>query len=261
MENRIDQTFTRLRSKGQKAFIAYISAGDPNLEATKTLAVALEKAGVDIIELGVPFSDPLADGIVNQMAAQRGLESGTTLPGILQCVRELRQYSQIPLVLYTYTNPIYTYGLERFEKEAVEAGVDGVLILDLPPDEDSLQGGALKQIRLIAPTTPSERIQKITAQAQGFIYYVSREGVTGEQSTVATALDERVALIRATTELPIVIGFGVSNPDQAHEIARCADGVVVGSAIVKKIAEFGKHPDLAEKVVAFVQPLVAGAKR
>src|SRR5436853_2049059 len=166
--NRIDQCFARLKGEKSKGFIVYIGAGDPNLEATRQLAVAFEKAGVDILELGVPFSDPLADGIVNQLAAQRALEAGTTPRSVLGCVREIRRESQIPIVLYTYMNPLFAFGFERFHREAESAGVDGFLILDLPPDEDLAEfsvGGNLKRIRLIAPTTPPGRIAEITARA------------------------------------------------------------------------------------------------
>ena len=263
MQNRIDQTFARLREKGQKGFIAYISAGDPDLAATKSLALALEKSGVDILELGVPFSDPLADGIVNQLAAQRALAAGTTPHGVLDCVREIRRESQIPIVLYTYMNPLYVFGFEKFHREAEAAGVDGLLILDLPPDETSPElapVGNLKRIRLIAPTTPPERVAEITAQADGFIYYVSREGVTGEQASVATSVAGRVAEIRKRTGLPVAIGFGVSNPEQAREVAGFGDAVVVGSAIVKRIAQHGRDADLIAKVSEFVEPLARAVK-
>jgi len=264
MPNRIDQKFSDLRAAGQKALIAYISAGDPHLDATRELAWAFEKAGVDLLELGVPFSDPLADGVVNQLAATRALDAGTTVHGVLDCVREIRQKSQLPIVLYTYMNPIYRYGFELFHRDAEAAGVDGLLILDLPPDEDSLNAElsehtGLKRIRLIAPTTPEKRIAQLTAGASGFIYYVSREGVTGERTEVATSLPERVAAIRATTSLPIAVGFGISNPEHVRQVAQHADGIVVGSAIVKQIAEFGKDADLVPKLAAFVAPLVAAA--
>src|SRR3954468_24562188 len=177
MQNRIDFRFQTLRARNEKAFIAYIGAGDPSLSATVDLALALEKSGVDLLELGVPFSDPLADGLVNQLAAQRALEAGATVPGILDCVRQIRQRSQMPIVLYTYLNPIFQFGFDRFHREAGEAGVDGLLLLDLPPEEDQPIEGPL-HIRLIAPTTPPERIEQICGQAAGFIYYVSREGVT-----------------------------------------------------------------------------------
>lgn len=265
MTNRIDQTFARLRERGEKAFIAYISAGDPTLAATKPLALALEKAGTDILELGLPFSDPLADGIVNQLAAQRALDAGATTAGVLDAIRAIRKESEIPIVLYTYMNPLYIMGFQRFHREAEEAGVDGLLILDLPPDESGLTDDLkvetnLRHIRLIAPTTPPERIKAITANAGGFIYYVSQEGVTGERTSVAKSLPEQVAAIRATTDLPIAVGFGISTPEQAREVATVADGVVVGSAIVKRIAEYGREPDLAERIGAIVEPLARAVR-
>jgi len=255
----IDETFARLRVKGEKAFIAYIGAGDPDLETTAALAITLEKCGVDLLELGIPFSDPLADGIVNQLSAQRALEAGTTVRGVLQCVRAIRRESSMPIVLYTYMNPLQSFGMAAFHEEAEAAGVDGILILDLPPEEDH---GAfrIKRIRLIAPTTPPERIAKITARAEGFIYYVSREGVTGEQATVAASIEEHVEEIRKTTDLPIAVGFGISNPEQAGEVARYADAVVGGSAIVKRIGERGRAPGLLEEVASFVRPLVEAVK-
>ena len=263
MQNRIDPTFARLREKGEKGFIAYISAGDPSLAATRELALALEKCGVDLLELGIPFSDPLADGIVNQLAAQRALDAGTTPQGVLNCVREIRRDSQMPIVLYTYMNPVYAFGFQKFLHEAESAGVDGLLILDLPPDETDAElafTGSLKRIRLVAPTTPPARIAEITENADGFIYYISREGVTGEQTSVAGSIADRVAAIRRTTDLPVAIGFGVSNPEQAREVAQSGDAVVVGSAIVKRIAEHGRDADLIAKVSEFVRPLVRAVK-
>jgi tryptophan synthase alpha chain len=260
---RIEQIFEGLRARGRKAMIAYICAGDPDFEATRALALSLEKAGVDILELGVPFSDPLADGIVNQLASQRALEAGATPRGVLECVRKIRRESQIPIVLYTYINPLLVLGFEAFHREAEEAGVDGFLILDLPPDEDAPElatVGNVRRIRLIAPTTPDDRIARITAKADGFIYYVSREGVTGEQSSVSQSIAGRVEAIRRTTQLPVVVGFGVSNPDQAREVAGLADGVVVGSAIVKRIAQFAGRPEMPELVADFVRPLAAAVK-
>jgi len=263
MQNRIDQTFMRLREEGKKGFIAYISAGDPSLTATKELALTFEKNGVDLLELGIPFSDPLADGIVNQLAAQRALDAGTTPRGVLNCVREIRKESQIPIVLYTYMNPLYAFGFKKFLDEAEAVGVDGLLILDLPPDEtdpDLVFTGNLKPIRLIAPTTPPDRIAWITANAGGFIYYISREGVTGEQAGIATSIAERVNAIRETTPLPIAIGFGVSNPEQAAEVAQLGDAVVVGSAIVKRIAQYGDDANLIEKVSEFVGSMARAIK-
>jgi tryptophan synthase alpha chain len=262
-QNRLDLTFAALRAKGQKAFIAYICAGDPDFEGTRELALRLELAGVDVLELGVPFSDPLADGIVNQLASQRALEAGATPRGVLECVRQIRRDSQIPIVLYTYINPLMALGFEAFHREAEEAGVDGMLILDLPPDEDAPElapVGGIRRIRLIAPTTPDERIARITAEADGFIYYVSREGVTGEQASVAESIAGRVEAIRRTTSLPVVVGFGVSSPDQARQVARLADGVVVGSAIVKRIAQFAGQPEMPDLVAEFVRPLAAAVK-
>jgi tryptophan synthase alpha chain len=266
-QNRIDATFDRLRAASQKGFVAYIGAGDPDLARTLDLALALESAGVDILELGVPFSDPLADGAVNQAAASRALAAGTTVGGVLDCVRELRARSALPVVLYTYLNPVYAFGFERFLHEAAAAGVDGVLVLDLPPEEAGrnrelcLRPAALRMIRLIAPTTPPARISQIAGAAEGFIYYVSREGVTGEQATVAASLGEQVAAIRAVTDLPIAVGFGISTPEQARQTAVWADAVVVGSAIVRRVADFGAAPDLAARVAAFVRPLVAAVKK
>ncbi len=259
MENRIDQCFAALRSKDEKAFIAFICAGDPDLARTVELALALEKAGTDILEIGVPFSDPLADGAVNQLAAQRALAAGATVSGVLDCVRQIRARAEIPVVLYTYLNPIFQFGFERFHHEAAKAGVDGLLILDLPPEEDQPLDGP-HHIRLVAPTTPPERIERICARAAGFIYYVSREGVTGVQSTVASTMADRVAEIRRHTTLPIAVGFGISTPEQAREVGKVADGVVVGSAIVQKISENAGEADLAARIEDFVTPLVTGVK-
>lgn len=258
MDNRIDRAFAALKQKKSKAFVAYITAGDPHLEQTVPLVLALEKAGVDIVELGVPFSDPLADGVVNQLAAQRALEAGTTLEGILKTVRTIRQSSQIPLVLFTYFNPLLRYGLDRFKQDAESAGVDGVLALDLPPEETAssfFTRDGLKRITLIAPTTPEERVVSIGGVSSGFIYYVSREGVTGMQSSLSTTIQDQVNLIRKHASLPICVGFGISTPEQAATVARYADGVVIGSALVSKVAEWGKQPDLAARLEAFTRPL------
>ena len=261
MANRIDRCFAGLRSRREAAFIAYICAGDPTFGRTVEIARALESAGTDILELGVPFSDPLADGIVNQLAAQRALEAGATVRGVLDCVREIRRASEMPIVLYTYLNPIVQFGARRFYEEAEEAGVDGLLILDLPPDEDvELRSQALAHIRLVAPTTPPERLERICARGAGFIYYVSREGVTGAQSSVAASLPEKVAAIRRCTTLPIAVGFGVSTPAHAAEVAAHADAVVVGSAIVSLIAEHGSDARLSQRIEESVRPVVAATK-
>lgn len=258
--NRIVDGFARLKREGKKGFIVYIGAGDPNLEATRRLALAFEKAGVDILELGVPFSDPLADGLVNQLAAQRGLESGTTPPKVLETVAAIRKDSQIPIVLYIYFNLIHRVGLEQFIEDAAKAGVDGLLVLDLPPEEsdkyeDLMRRAGLCHIYLVAPTTPEARMEFIVKRGSGFIYYVSREGVTGMQNRVAANLADQVAKIRAHTNLPVAVGFGISNPDQAKLVASVADAVVVGSAVVNQIAQHDKSGHLAKHVGEFVRTL------
>lgn len=225
MSERITQCFSNLKQKGQAAFIAYIAAGDPDLKTTLALARKFEAIGVDILELGVPFSDPVADGTANQAAAQRALAAGSTIKGIFEMIRALRKDSQLPIVLFTYLNPVYTYGFDRFHKDAAEAGADGILILDLPPDEAARHAefatdARLAPIRLIAPTTASERMGEVVADASGFIYYVSREGVTGEQAELSDGIAGQVAELRKWTSLPIAVGFGISTPEQAATVAR-----------------------------------------
>ncbi len=257
--NRIDAKFRALRATKQKAFVAYIAAGDPNLKGTIAFAKEFEHIGVDVLELGVPFSDPLADGVVNQLAAERALKSGTTLDGVLKSVAALRKAGcQIPVVFYIYFNLIHRHGVKKFASDAVRAGVDGVLALDLPPEEAASYEQAIKQagvhpIYLIAPTTPPARVKEIATHAAGFIYYVSREGVTGMQQSVSTSMAPMVKLIRQHTDLPVCIGFGVSTPAQAVEVAKAGDGVVVGSAIVNQIAQ-------RRRVAQFVKPMVKAVK-
>jgi tryptophan synthase alpha chain len=220
--------------------------------------MALVEGGVDFLEIGVPFSDPLADGIANQLGAQRALAAGTTLPKLLEIIRTIRRQTETPIILYTYLNPAFQYGLSRFEVDAADAGVDGVLFLDLPPDEHLAEDNGphrLHRIRLVAPTTDESRIEKLTQSASGFIYYVSREGVTGEQQTVSESIGTKVAAIKAHTSLPVAVGFGISNAEQARIVAKVADAVVVGSAIVRRIGEYGDSPDLAKKITAFIKPL------
>jgi len=268
VHNRIDHCFARLRAEKCKGFIPYICAGDPNLKRTMDLAFALEKAGADLLELGLPFSDPLADGIVNQLAAQRALAAGATIRGVFDCVREIRRKSQIPIVLYSYLNPIFQFGPDKFHGKAEAAGVDGLLMLDLPPEEDVAElqerrppegrtsnKDSLIHIRLIAPTTPADRIMKIAKSANGFLYYVSREGVTGTRDSIATSLPKKLSELRKISDLPIAVGFGISNAKQAREVVRHADAVVVGSAIVDLIAKHGDKPDLVETVGAFATEL------
>lgn len=263
--NRIDARFAELKREQKKGFIVYIGAGDPDLETTRQLALAFDKLGVDVLELGVPFSDPLADGMVNQLAAQRGLESGATPPKVLETVAQIRKHSQIPIVLYIYFNLVHRRGVENFIADAARAGVDGLLVLDLPPEEgDNYEAlmckAGLCHIYLIAPTTPEHRIEYIVKRGTGFIYYVSREGVTGMQATVSQTIAEMIGRIRAHTKLPIAVGFGISNPEQAKFVAQQAEAIVVGSAIVHRIAGCGKSNNLVEQVSQFVKPLADAAK-
>ena len=263
--NRIVERFARLKREGRKGFVVYIGAGDPNLEATRQLGLAFDRAGVDVLELGVPFSDPLADGLVNQLAAQRGLESGTTPPKVLETVAAIRKESQVPIVLYIYFNLIHKVGLEKFIGDAAKAGVDGLLVLDLPPEESGnyeaqMSKAGLCNIYLVAPTTPEDRIEIIVKRGAGFIYYVSREGVTGMQQKISDTIASMTAKIRAHTDLPIAIGFGISNPEQAKTVAQYAEAIVVGSAVVNQIAEHGKEPGMISRIEQFVKSLVSAVK-
>jgi tryptophan synthase alpha chain len=263
MDNRIDQRFLQLRREGTSGFMAYITGGDPTPEKTVDIALALAKSGVDFLEIGIPFSDPLADGISNQLGAQRALSAGTTVPKLLKTIVEIRKTLDFPIILYSYLNPLFQYGFERFERDAAEAGVDGLLLLDLPPDETLLPdnpGKLLHRIRLVAPTTSETRIKQIVTRADGFIYYVSREGVTGERESLSETIGEHVAMIRRATDLPVAVGFGISNAAQAREVASLADAVVVGSAIVRRIGEFGPDDQLPSRIQEFVEPLVKAVK-
>jgi tryptophan synthase alpha chain len=220
---------------------------------------------VDVLELGVPFSDPLADGLVNQLAAQRGLASGTTPPRVLATVTAIRRRSEIPIILYIYFNLIHRVGLEPFIKDAAKAGVDGLLVLDLPPEESDNYETLMKQaglchIYLVAPTTPEDRIEFIVKRGSGFIYYISREGVTGMQEQVAANLAPQVAKIRTHTKLPIAVGFGISTPEQARLVAQTADAVVVGSAVVNQVAKHGNQENLARQVSDYVSSLAKAIK-
>jgi tryptophan synthase alpha chain len=261
--NRIDSSFLRLRSRRRKAFVAYITAGDPSLDATEKMAHAFEAKGVDILELGVPFSDPLADGVVNQLAADRALKAGTSLHKILRSVSKMRRHGlKIPIVLFTYFNPIHRYGVADFVRDAARAGVDGILNLDLPSEEAAgfeslLKKRNLHSICLIAPTTEGKRLVEIAKKARGFIYYVSREGVTGMQTKVAQGVNSRMNQIRRLTRTPIVIGFGISTPVQVRQVASFADGCVVGSAIVDRIGKIGDDKSLVRNVSRFVGSMVA----
>ncbi|HOT51148.1 MAG TPA: tryptophan synthase subunit alpha [Candidatus Hydrogenedentes bacterium] len=263
--NRIEKRFQELAQRHKPAFIPYITAGDPTLDATEELVAELERAGSDVIELGVPFSDPVADGVVNQEAAQRALAHGTSLRKIIARVKKMRARTQVPLVLFTYVNPVLAYGLEAFANDAADAGVDGVLCVDLPPEEAEgykrlLDARGIATIFLIAPTSSPERIALIARQSSGFIYYVSRTGVTGERADIETSVSEMVAAIKRHASLPVAVGFGISTPEQSAEVAGYADGVIVGSAIVRLIGRLGDVPDMPSKVGAFAKTLADAAK-
>ncbi|MEO1856065.1 MAG: tryptophan synthase subunit alpha [Rubritalea sp.] len=265
MSNRIDTTFQKLAETNTPAFVAYVAAGDPNLEKSLEIIRGLADAGADVIELGVPFSDPLADGVVNQLAAERALSSGTTFLKVLQLIRNFRETHETPIVLFTYLNPIYTYGFEKFHTDAAAAGADGVLLLDLPPDEvkhnkELAAREGLKHITLIAPTSPEERIEALAKQSEGFIYALSRSGVTGAQAAPSAAIGDTVARIKKYTDTPVCIGFGISTPEQAAMVGSVCDGVVVGSCIVNHVAENADCGDVAAKVAAFTTPLIQAAK-
>lgn len=239
--SRIEQAFKGLRNRGGKALIPYIMAGDPSLDATKQFVLDLEASGADIIELGVPFSDPLADGPTIQRAAEISLQNGTTLRKVLSLVKEIRKVSGIPLVLMTYYNPVFKLGIESFIKKAVDAGVDGAIIPDLIPDEAedyiaAARTHGLDTIFLLAPTSTPERIKKVVRASSGFIYYVSITGITGSKLSIEGPMKKTLDSIRAATNKPVAVGFGISNPAEASAVSQLADGVIVGSAIVKLIA-------------------------
>ncbi|MGJ8694830.1 MAG: tryptophan synthase subunit alpha [Verrucomicrobiaceae bacterium] len=261
MANRIDTTFARLRKSSQKAFVAYVCGGDPDFDRSLEILFALADAGADIIELGVPFSDPMADGIVNQMAADRALKSGMNTHRILDLIRAFRETHETPLVLFTYLNPIYAYGYQKFHHDAAAAGADGILLLDLPPSEakgnvDFSGDQELHHIHLIAPTTPPNRQKSLAQSSQGFIYALSRTGVTGGHSAPSESIGELVSSISAHTDTPICVGFGISNPEHAAMVASKADGVIVGSAIVKTVEMNANETDVARRLREFVTPLI-----
>lgn len=263
--SRIKNTFNRLKKKNEKALIPYIMAGDPDLATTKELILALEQAGCDIIELGAPFSDPLADGPVIQKAALRSLKHHTKIRDVLDVVAQVRGETKIPLILMTYYNLIFKYGEERFVQDAVQAGLDGVILPDLPPDEagalmTAARKAGLDTIFLLAPTSTDDRIKLVARAAQGFIYYVSLTGVTGSSSGLHTeSIQEAVARIKAVSDKPVAVGFGISTADQAAQVALGgADGVIVGSALVKVIEEHAGSPELVSNAASFAASLKQG---
>ncbi len=258
--NRIDQKFSDLKKRKKKAFIAYITAGEPSLKMTKDLVYAFEKSGVDILELGVPFSDPLADGPTIQAASQRALSRGVTLSKILAMVCEIRKKSQIPICLMTYYNPIFHYGENRFVKDAQQSGVDGLIVPDLPPEEAE---GLVKEARqqnlstvfFLSPTTKDGRMRKIINESTGFIYYVSIVGVTGARTEIPLSVVANVKKIKKITDKSVCVGFGISKPEQVKKVASIADGVIVGSAIINEIERNIKNKDCVQQVANFVSKL------
>lgn len=265
--DRINAAFDRARSENRACFIAYLCAGDPNFDASLENCRAVIEAGTDILELGVPFSDPLADGTTNQLAAQRALESGMTTRRVLDLVREIRAFSEVPIVFYTYYNLVFANGLEGAVRQAKDAGVDGILTLDLPPEEAEEMSAVCKEagmrtVFIIAPTTPDRRLNLISKTATGFLYYVSREGVTGVQEKLSTGIGVAVDRIKKATSLPVVVGFGISKREQVREVAASADGVVVGSALVNCISKNLENPPVAaSELRRTVGDLVQGLTR
>jgi tryptophan synthase alpha chain len=262
---RIERCFADLKNKGTKGFVAYITAGDPSLTATVDMVHRLEEAGADIVELGVPFSDPLADGRVNQDSATRALQQGTDLQGIFKAVEKIRRKSDIPLVLFSYINPLLSPSFTKNMRQAYAAGVDGVLMLDLPVEESrkyvrELYENRLNNISLVTPTSPEDRIRRIVKYSTGFVYCVSREGVTGMQKKLSSSAVDLVKRTRRLTPLPVVLGFGISTPDQAGVAAREADAVVVGSAIVDRFHQESKNPMGRRRAAAWVKTLIHAVK-
>jgi len=262
---RIGRKFAELKRAERKALITFITAGDGSLALTERLVPEMAAAGADIIELGVPFSDPMADGPAIQLASERSLASGTTLAAILSTVKNIRQGCDVPLLLMGYYNPVFVYGVERFCVDAAAAGVDGILLVDLPPEEAAgfsrcAAAAGLDFISLLTPTSDQSRIDKVKKIGRGFIYYVSVAGVTGARSTLAGDIGAMVATIRETASLPVAVGFGISTPEQAASVAKLADGVVVGSALVKLFEQFAGD-ELSARVTAAVRALKAGMEQ
>ncbi len=257
---RITAAFERARRAGRPAIIPYVVAGDPDLKTTGAIVSALQRGGADIVELGVPFSDPIADGPVNQRAAERALRNGVSLRSVLDLGARLRSKGSPPLVLFTYYNPVHRMGVREFTDAARRAGVDGVLVTDLPPEEGEDLSGALREagidpIVLLSPTSTPERIDGAARHGRGFVYFISRAGVTGARETLPRELEEQVGRVRESCGLPVAVGFGISTPEQVRSIAGFADGVIVGSALVRVIEEACGSPDLEDRVERFCRGL------
>ena len=265
--NRIEKAFSDARDANRAAFVAYVCAGDPDLETSLEVCRTLIGEGTDILELGVPFSDPLADGLTNQLAAERALASGMTQEKVFQLVRNIREFSDVPVVFYTYYNLVFSQGVESFAARAAAAGVDGILTLDLPPEEAGEMDAAcakagLKTVYIVAPTSPEARIKLICGTATGFVYYVSQEGVTGERDQMAANLQEKLALIRSHASGPVVVGFGISREEHVRTVAAVADGVVVGSALVNCIARnIGQEEVILDSIREKMRELTKGLKK
>jgi tryptophan synthase alpha chain len=263
---RITETFAALRDRGEAALVPYITAGDPDLDMTFRLVHELARQGADLIELGVPFSDPMADGPTHQRAAERALRGGTSLARVLDLVQNLRRTLNVPLILFTYYNPVFRYGGERFARDARQAGVDGVLCVDLPPEEANelkreTDRRDLDLIFLLAPTSSLSRVRTVLTRARGFVYYVAVTGVTGARTTLPPDLSEMVRRIRAISPVPVGVGFGISSPEQAAQVASVADAVIVGSALSQIIETQSGQPDLVGRVGAFVSGLKSATRR
>ncbi len=262
---RIENLFSRLKEKKEKALIPYITVGDPTLQATKELVSKLEENGSDLIELGVPFSDPTADGPTIQQASLRALANNVSLKDVLVLVKEIRKTSEIPIILMGYYNPFFIYGVEKFASDAKFAGVDGVLVVDLPMEEAPemkiyLDKTGLDMIFLFSPTTAEERIEIAATQASGYIYYVSVTGVTGARKQLSTSIEKSLKKIKKYTNLPVGVGFGISTPRQAQEVSKLAEGIIVGSALIKIIAANRDHSRMLEEAGNFIFSLKSSIK-
>jgi tryptophan synthase alpha chain len=257
---RIKACFEKLKTERRKALVVFITAGDPDLEQTKSIIDVIDDSGADIIELGVPFSDPLADGPIIQAASLRSLKSGTTLKKIISLIKEIRETRNLPIVIMTSFNPVFVYGEQQFIKDAISVGVDGVIIPDLPPEEAAefsvcAEKNGLDLIHLLAPTSPVERIQMVTKKGRGFIYYISLTGTTGVRVKLTEGIGDKVASIKKTSDIPVLIGFGISNPDLAREATKFSDGVIVGSAVVKLIESNSDPIQRDRKLAEFISSI------
>lgn len=256
----ISATLSALKRQGKKALVTFVTAGDPSLETSEKIVHKLVESGVDLIELGFPFSDPMADGPVIQKASERALKAGTTLRGVLDLVSSVRRHSNVPIILMGYFNPVLSYGLEAFSRDAASAGVDGLLLVDMPPEEAQeihphLKRVGIDLITLLAPTSTPDRCAHLATSGEGFLYYVSMTGVTGTKQVDITPIAPAVKELKKLSQVPVAVGFGISSPEDAKAVAQIADAVVVGSALVKLIAEKTDSPDLLDCIGDYVRQL------